>query len=87
MARDSAARYAGAMEFADDLRAFLETRVVRAYEAGAVAKNGSRLFGSPVRSSYGFGIRASLERAAPFRVDIGFSDEGVNVEAGFGLGF
>ena len=57
------------------------------YEAGNVAKNGSQLFTSPVRSSYGFGIRASLERAAPFRVDIGFSDEGVNVEAGFGLGF
>jgi len=57
------------------------------YEAGAVAKNGVRLFASRVRSSYGFGLRASLERAAPFRVDIGFSQDGVNVSAGFGLSF
>ncbi len=57
------------------------------YEAGAVAKDGSRLFGSPVRSSYGVGLRASLERAAPFRVDVGFSEDGVNVSAGFGLSF
>ena len=57
------------------------------YEAGAVAKDGAALFGSHVRSSYGFGLRASLERAAPFRVDIGFSQDGVNVSAGFGLSF
>jgi hypothetical protein len=57
------------------------------YEAGAVAKNGGRLFGSPVRHSYGVGLRASLERSAPFRVDIGFSEDGVNVSAGFGLSF
>jgi len=57
------------------------------YEAGAVAKDGAALFGSHVRSSYGFGLRASLERAAPFRVDIGFSKDGVNVSAGFGLSF
>jgi outer membrane protein assembly factor BamA len=57
------------------------------YEAGAVARNGARLFGSRVRSSYGFGLRVSLERAAPFRVDIGFSQDGVNVAAGFGLSF
>ena len=57
------------------------------YEAGAVAKDGGALFGSHVRSSYGFGLRASLERAAPFRVDIGFSKDGVNVSAGFGLSF
>ncbi len=57
------------------------------YEAGAVGGSGSSLFGSPVRSSYGVGLRASLERAAPFRVDVGFSKEGVNVSAGFGLSF
>jgi hypothetical protein len=57
------------------------------YEAGAVAHDGGRLFGSPVRSSYGLGLRASLERAAPFRVDVGFSKDGVNVSAGFGLSF
>jgi len=57
------------------------------YEAGAVAKDGGALFGSHVRSSYGFGLRASLERSAPFRVDIGFSEDGVNVAAGFGWSF
>lgn len=57
------------------------------YEVGAVGENGGRLFKSQVRSSYGFGLRASLERAAPFRVDIGFSKDGVNVSAGFGLSF
>jgi hypothetical protein len=57
------------------------------YEAGAVAGDFSSLFKSRVRSSYGFGLRASLERAAPFRVDIGFSGDGVNVAAGFGLSF
>jgi hypothetical protein len=57
------------------------------YEAGAVAHGGARLVGSPVRSSYGIGLRATLERAAPFRVDIGFSQDGVNVSAGFGLSF
>jgi hypothetical protein len=57
------------------------------YEAGAVGGSGSGLFGSPVRSSYGVGLRASLERAAPFRVDVGFSKDGVNVSAGFGLSF
>jgi hemolysin activation/secretion protein len=57
------------------------------YEAGAVAKDAGGLFKSHVRSSYGFGLRASLERAAPFRVDIGFSQDGVNVAAGFGWSF
>jgi hypothetical protein len=40
-----------------------------------------------VRSSYGFGLRATLERAAPFRADIGFSGDGFNISAGFGLSF
>ena len=57
------------------------------YEAGAVARDFPHLFRSPVRSSYGVGIRASLERTAPFRVDVGFSEDGVNVSAGFGLAF
>ena len=57
------------------------------YEAGAVAQDFTGIFGSRVRSSYGIGLRASLERAAPFRVDIGFSQDGVNVSAGFGLSF
>ena len=35
----------------------------------------------------GVGLRISLERAAPFRVDVGFSEDGVNVAARFGLPF
>ena len=35
----------------------------------------------------GVGFRATLERSAPFRVDVGFSDEGAEVTAGFGLSF
>ena len=31
--------------------------------------------------------RATLERSAPFRVDVGFSGDGVEVSAGFGLAF
>jgi formylglycine-generating enzyme required for sulfatase activity len=38
MAREPAARYADTLELAEDLRAFLEHRVVRAYETGAVAE-------------------------------------------------
>jgi len=33
------------------------------------------------------GVRATLERSAPFRVDVGFSGEGVEVSAAFGLSF
>jgi hypothetical protein len=57
------------------------------YEAGAVADDFPSLFSSKVRSSYGFGLRATLERAAPFRCDIGFSGDGINISAGFGLSF
>ncbi len=38
MARDPASRYASMSELADDLRAFLELRVVRAYETGPFAE-------------------------------------------------
>ena len=38
MAREAGRRYASTAEFADDLRAYLEHRVVRAYETGAVAE-------------------------------------------------
>ncbi|MFN0242169.1 MAG: protein kinase domain-containing protein [Planctomycetota bacterium] len=38
MAREPALRYATMAELADDLRAFLEQRVVRAYERGALAE-------------------------------------------------
>ncbi|MBL8751004.1 MAG: tetratricopeptide repeat protein [Planctomycetes bacterium] len=38
MAREPAARYAGMLELAGDLRAFLEGRVVGAFETGAIAE-------------------------------------------------
>ncbi len=38
MERDAARRYASTSELADDLRAYLERRVVKAYETGAVAE-------------------------------------------------
>lgn len=57
------------------------------YELGGVAPNESEVFESRVRQSGGVGLRVSLERAAPFRVDVGFSEDGVNVAARFGLSF
>jgi len=38
MARDMAARYPDTLEFAEDLRAFLEGRVVKAYQTGALVE-------------------------------------------------
>ena len=46
-----------------------------------------RLFQARVHASAGVGLRLTLERGAPFRVDVGFSTEGVEVTAGFGLSF
>ena len=40
-----------------------------------------------VKISYGIGLRVLLERAAPFRVDFGFSPEGFNWVARFGYTF
>jgi hypothetical protein len=42
---------------------------------------------SNVDQSYGVGLRFTLERTAPFRVDVGFSDEDTQVNANFGLSF
>ncbi len=57
------------------------------FEVGSVGSNGFDLFESEVKLSYGIGLRALLERAAPFRVDLGFSDEGYNISARFGYSF
>jgi len=57
------------------------------YEIGSVAGDGVSLFSSRVQHSYGFGLRATLERIAPFRLDFGFSKDGMNLTAGFGLSF
>src|SRR5713226_6413288 len=48
------------------------------YEAGTVADSLDRLPAARVHTSYGVGLRFSLERTAVFRADVGFSREGVN---------
>jgi hemolysin activation/secretion protein len=57
------------------------------YEAGTVAKSLDALPDARVHTSYGVGLRFSLERTAVFRADVGFSREDVNVTVGFGLSF
>jgi outer membrane protein assembly factor BamA len=57
------------------------------YEAGTVAHSLDALPAAPIHTSYGVGLRFSLERTALFRADVGFSREDVNVSVGFGLPF
>ncbi|MBW2270457.1 MAG: BamA/TamA family outer membrane protein [Deltaproteobacteria bacterium] len=56
-------------------------------DVGSVGKHWDDLFSARVHANAGIGIRATLERSAPFRVDVGFSGDGVEVSAGFGLSF
>jgi outer membrane protein assembly factor BamA len=56
-------------------------------DTGSVADDWPDVFSSRVWASAGVGLRFTLERDAPFRVDVGFSGEGVEVTAGFGLSF
>jgi hypothetical protein len=56
-------------------------------DVGSVADDWPEIFDSRVRASLGVGLRLALERSAPFRVDVGFSAEGAEVTAGFGLSF
>jgi Omp85 superfamily domain len=57
------------------------------YDVGAVAGQWWDLFRVAPRHSGGIGFRATLERSAPFRIDVGFSGEGPQINAGFGLSF
>lgn len=57
------------------------------YEAGTVADSLDALPDARIHTSYGVGLRFSLERTAMFRADVGFSREGPNVTVGFGLPF
>ena len=57
------------------------------FDVGSVADDWWDLFSSRVRWSAGLGFLLTLERLAPFRIDLGFSDEGNEVTAGFGLSF
>ena len=57
------------------------------FDVGSVGSSAFDLFQSEVKLSYGIGLRALLERSAPFRVDLGFSEDGLNVSARFGYSF
>ena len=57
------------------------------YELGGVGDNASALFHQSLIQSYGVSARIAVERAALFRADFGFSKEGFNFSAGFGLSF
>jgi surface antigen Omp85-like protein len=57
------------------------------YDVGSVEDEWWDLFHAEPKHSGGVGFRCTLERNAPFRVDVGFSDEGPQVTAGFGLSF
>ncbi len=57
------------------------------YDVGSVEDEWWDLFSASPKHSGGVGFRCTLERNAPFRVDVGFSDEGPQVTAGFGLSF
>jgi hypothetical protein len=57
------------------------------YDVGAVDDQWPRVFVAEPKHSGGVGVRITLERQAPFRVDVGFSGEGPQVSAGFGLAF
>jgi len=56
-------------------------------EAGTVGSDGIDIFQNDVKASYGVGLRILLERAAPFRLDFAWSDEGFNWSARFGYTF
>ncbi|HET9489064.1 MAG TPA: BamA/TamA family outer membrane protein [Methylomirabilota bacterium] len=56
-------------------------------EVGTVADSVDELPAAQIHTSYGLGLRFSLERTALFRADVGFSKEDVNVTVGFGLSF
>jgi outer membrane protein assembly factor BamA len=57
------------------------------HDIGTVASSLDALPDARIHTSYGIGLRFSLERTAHFRADVGFSREDVNVTVGFGLPF
>jgi hypothetical protein len=76
-------------------RGFRLTRTIRIervgiapfFDVGTVAGSLDRLGSARIHMSYGLGLRAALERIATFRVDLGWSGEGMNFSVGFGLPF
>jgi hypothetical protein len=57
------------------------------YELGAVGGDVPAAWSVAPAHSYGVGFRLSLERAALFRLDLGWSPESFNFTAGFGTSF
>ena len=57
------------------------------YDVGTVADGFSALGSAEIHDSYGLSLRITLERKALFRVDVGISDEDVNVTGSYGLSF
>ena len=57
------------------------------YDVGAVADDWWQIFRNSPHHCVGVGLRIALERVAPFRIDVGFSREDVQLSAGFGLPF
>jgi Omp85 superfamily domain len=56
-------------------------------DVGTVADSLGDLPSARIHTSYGIGLRVSLERTALFRADFGFSGEGLNFILAFGLSF
>lgn len=56
-------------------------------EVGTVADSFGDLWDARIQTSYGFGLRMTLERLALFRADFGFSGEGLNLTFRYGLSF
>ena len=57
------------------------------YELGTVAPDLEALGSARVRHSYGIGGRLNLERAATFRLDVGFARDSSNLTLAFGHSF
>ncbi|HEX5052785.1 MAG TPA: BamA/TamA family outer membrane protein [Planctomycetota bacterium] len=57
------------------------------YDCGTVADGIEKLADGRYLDSYGFGLRIAFSRDATFRVDWGYSDEGVNFTLAFGNSF
>ncbi|MFT7670749.1 MAG: hypothetical protein ACI8X5_003460 [Planctomycetota bacterium] len=57
------------------------------YELGSVADGLNHLSDADVKSSYGLSGRINLERAATFRLDLGFAEDSTNWTITYGLSF
>ncbi len=92
---DAAWHLSGEYRFWPIPRGFSITKRVRVerlgvalfYEVGSVGPGFYGLAADDTKASYGFSLRASLERQALFRADFGYSEEGFGFNAAYGLSF